>query len=208
VDCRSEFVSAGEIKPHDAITALITQSPEFGNFWMTPRTHHNTPKRFQGVVTAQKWQFPGSGASIRWKGPLILVTPRTVVDWHRAGFRLYWRCLSRAPRAGGRKRVVSFARDIGARPVRTAFRSPWQNGIAERWGGSCRRDLLDHVIVMNERHLRRLMAEYIRYYHEDRTHLGLAKDTPASRPIALRPAVGSKIQSFPRLGGLHHRYAA
>jgi putative transposase len=71
--------------------------------------------------------------------------------------------------------------------------------------GSCRRDLLDRVIVLNERHLKRLMAEYVRYYHEDRTHLGLAKDTPAGRPIAIRSAVGSKIQSFPRPGGLHHR---
>jgi len=67
--------------------------------------------------------------------------------------------------------------------------------------------LLDHVIVLNERHLKRLMAEYVRYYHEDRTHLGLAKDTPAGRLSADHPAVGSAIRSFPRLGGLHHRYA-
>lgn len=282
-----------------------------------------------------------------WKQPLILVTPRTVVAWHRAGFRLYWRWLSRVRRIGGRKRVseeiralilrmaaenptwgaprihgellklgfaiseptvsrwlrrpprspdmgrrwltflrnhreaiaamdfftvptltfgvlycffvighdrrkilrfnvtrnpealwivqqmreawpyapahrfllfdrdskfghevISFARDLGSRPVRTAFRSPWQNGVAERWVGSCRRDLLDHVIVLNERHLKRLMSQYVRYYHEDRTHLGLAKDTPAGRPTAACPTVGSKILSFPRLGGLHHRYAA
>ena len=103
--------------------------------------------------------------------------------------------------------VVSAVRAMGSQPMRTAFRSPWQNGVAERWVGSCRRDLLDRVIVLNERHLKRLMAEYVRYYHEDRTHLGLAKDTPAGRPIAIRSAVGSKIQSFPRLGGLHHRYA-
>jgi putative transposase len=103
--------------------------------------------------------------------------------------------------------VVSAAKALGSQPMRTTFRSPWQNGVAERWVGSCRRDLLDHVIVMNERHLKCLMAEYIRYYHEDRTHLGLAKDTPAGKPAALRFADGSKIQSFPRLGGLHHRYA-
>ena len=281
-----------------------------------------------------------------WKEPLILVTPRTVVGWHRAGFRLYWKWVSRARRVGGRRRVskevralifrmaaenptwgaprihgellklgfdlsettvsrwlrraprtpdpakrwltflrnhreaiaamdfftvptltfgvlycffvighdrrkilrfnvtrnpnalwivqqmreawpyapahrfllfdrdskfgadvVSAVRDMGSQPIRTAFRSPWQNGVAERWVGSCRRDLLDHVIVLNERHLKRLMAEYVRYYHEDRTHLGLAKDTPAGRPVAIRSAVGSRIQSFPRLGGLHHRYA-
>ncbi len=103
--------------------------------------------------------------------------------------------------------VISFARDLGSEPVRTAFHSPWQNGVAERWVGSCRRDLLAHVIVLNERHLKRLMSEYVRYYHEDQTHLGLAKDTPTGRPIATHPTARSKIQSFPRLGGLHHRYA-
>ena len=282
-----------------------------------------------------------------WKKPLVMVTPRTVVAWHRAGFRLYWRWLSRAKQVGGRKpvskelrglilrmamenptwgaprihgellklgldvseptvsrwlrrvprrpdpvqrwltflrnhreaiaamdfftiptltlgvlycffvighdrrrilrcgvtrnpttlwiaqqmreawpyvpahrfllfdrdtkfgsNVVSFAKEMGSQPIRTAFRSPWQNGVAERWVGSCRRDLLDHVIVLNERHLKRLLAEYVRYYHEDRTHLGLAKDTPAGRPALPRHAAGSKIRSFPRLGGLHHRYAA
>jgi transposase InsO family protein len=65
--------------------------------------------------------------------------------------------------------VVSTVKAIGSQPVRTAFRSPWQNGIAERWVGSVRRDLFDHMIVMNERHLRRLLKGYVRYYHEDRT---------------------------------------
>jgi putative transposase len=280
-----------------------------------------------------------------WKKSLVLVTPRTVVAWHRAGFRWYWRWLSRVRRAGGRKpisyqlrtlifrmatenptwgaprihgelrmlgfdiseptvsrwlrrvprnpdtarrwltflrnhreaiaamefftvptltfgvlycffvighdrrkilrfnvtrnptalwivqqmreawpyrsahrfllfdhdakfghEVLSSAKAMGSSPLRTTFRSPWQNGVAERWVGSCRRDLLDHVIVLHERHLKRLMAEYVRYYHEDRTHLGLAKDTPMGRPRAVRATVASKIQSLPRLGGLHHRY--
>jgi putative transposase len=104
--------------------------------------------------------------------------------------------------------VVSFAKGMGSEPVRTGFRRPWQNGVAEGWVATCRRGLLDHVIVLNERHLKRLVAEYVRYYHEDRTHLGLAKDTPTGRPIALRPRAGSTIRSLPRLGGLHHRYAA
>jgi hypothetical protein len=281
-----------------------------------------------------------------WTKPLVLVTPRTVVSWHRAGFRLYWTWVSRARQLGGRKRVskevralifrmvaenptwgaprihgellklgfdlsersvsrwvrrapqdpdlakrwltflrnhreaiaamdfftvptltfgvlycffvighdrrkilhfnvtrnpnafwvaqqlreawayqhshrfllfdrdskfgadvVSAARDMGSHPIRIDFRSPWQNGVAERWVGSCRRDLLDHVIVLNERHLKRLVAEYVRYYHDDRTHLGLTKDTPAGRPTAIRSGVESKIQSLPRLGGLHHRYS-
>ena len=67
--------------------------------------------------------------------------------------------------------------------------------------------VLDRVIILNERHLKRLMSSYLLYYHEDRTHLGLAKDTPASRPTEIRSARERKIQSFSRLGGLHNRYA-
>ena len=89
--------------------------------------------------------------------------------------------------------VVSAVRDMGSQPTRTAFRSPWQNGVAERWVGSCRRDLLNHVIILNERHLKRLMSSYLLYYHEDRTHLGLAKDTPAGRPTEIRGARGGQI---------------
>src|SRR5713101_8224531 len=66
-------------------------------------------------------------------------------------------------------------RSLKMSPVRTSFESPWQNGVAERWVESCRRDLLDHVIAVNERHLKRLLSEYVRYYHEDRTHLGRVK---------------------------------
>lgn len=101
--------------------------------------------------------------------------------------------------------VATAVEAIGLKAVRTSFRSPWQNGVAERWVGSCRRDLLDHVIALNERHLRRLLSEYVYYYHFDRTHLGLEKDTPSPRPTA-RPKRGSQVVSFPRLGGLHHRY--
>ncbi len=59
---------------------------------------------------------------------------------------------------------------LGIESVRTSYRSPWQNGVAERWAGSCRRELLNHVIVLNEKHLLKLLAEYVRYYNEDRTH--------------------------------------
>jgi transposase InsO family protein len=102
--------------------------------------------------------------------------------------------------------VIATVKAMGSQPIRTAFRSPWQNGIAERWVGSVRRDLLDHVIVLNERHLRRLLNEYVRYYHEDRTHLGLGKDTPGGRVAASPHSSGHKVISLPRLGGLHHRY--
>src|SRR5215470_13809630 len=61
--------------------------------------------------------------------------------------------------------IPAAVRSLRMRPVRTSFESPWQNGIAERWVGSCRRDLLDHVIAFNERHLKRLLCEYISYHH-------------------------------------------
>jgi transposase InsO family protein len=102
--------------------------------------------------------------------------------------------------------VVSSIQSFGITPKRTSYRSTWQNGVAERFVGNCRRDLLDHVIVLNERHLKRLMTEYVRYYHDDRTHLGLAKQTPVGRTAAKDTAVESKVVCMPRLGGLHNRY--
>src|SRR5580704_3456416 len=92
------------------------------------------------------------------------------------------------------------------RQSKLSFRSPWQNGVAERFVGSCRRDLLDHVIVLNERHLKRLMNDYIGYYHADRTHLGLEKQTPSGRSRPAGSRTNCKVIALPRLGGLHHRY--
>jgi hypothetical protein len=102
--------------------------------------------------------------------------------------------------------VVETMKVVGLKSVRTTFKSPWQIGIAERFVGSCRRDLLDHVIVLNERHLKRLVTEYVRYYHEDRTHLGLDKRTPAGRKSATGTTANAKVISMLRLGDLHHRY--
>lgn len=103
--------------------------------------------------------------------------------------------------------VVAVVRAMGAKPRRIAYRSPWQNPVAERWIGSCRRELLEHVIVFGPRHLVRLIRCYVSYYHEDRRHLGLGKDTPDGRPITPRPSCGGKVVALPRVGGLHHRYA-
>ena len=103
--------------------------------------------------------------------------------------------------------VVSNLKSLGIEPARTAWRSPSQNGIAERWIGSVRRELLDHVVVLNGRHLRRLLAEYIAYHHEDRTHLSLLKSTPGERPAEKRPDGAATVVALPRIGGLHHRYA-
>src|ERR1700678_1519558 len=99
--------------------------------------------------------------------------------------------------------VQAAIRSLRMKPVRTCFESLWQNGVAERWVESCRRDLLNHIIALNERHLKRLLSEYVRYYHEDRTHLGLGKGTPYGR---IRAVASGRIVSRERLGGLHHRY--
>ena len=69
--------------------------------------------------------------------------------------------------------------------------------------GSCRRELLDHVVALNERHLKRLLAEYVRYHHEDRTHLGLEEGTPNGR---IRSTASGRVLAQERVGGLHHRY--
>src|SRR6266446_5447884 len=99
--------------------------------------------------------------------------------------------------------VPGTLRSLNISPVRTSFESPWQNGVAERWIESCRQDLLDHIVAVNERHLKRLLSEYVRYHHEDRTHLGLGKGTPDYR---IRSTASGRVLSQDRLGGLHHRY--
>ena len=95
---------------------------------------------------------------------------------------------------------------IGLKPIRITPASPWQNGVLERWIGNCRRELLDHVLILNEAHLLRLANNYLAYYHNDRTHDGLEKDTPAPRPVAPKPTAAARLVSYPRVGGLHHRY--
>ena len=81
---------------------------------------------------------------------------------------------------------------------------PRQNGYVERVIGTIRRDCLDHVIVFNARHLRKVLDEYIAYYNESRTHLGIEKDCP--EPLAVENAGSGEITALPVLGGLHHRY--
>ena len=103
--------------------------------------------------------------------------------------------------------VITFLKATGLKPKRTSVQAPWQNGIAERWVGSCRREILDHVIALNEQHLRRLIRDYVNYHHDDRIHDSLEKDTPNRRPVEHRPSPRATVISNPRLGGLHHRYS-
>jgi transposase InsO family protein len=93
-------------------------------------------------------------------------------------------------------------RAMGIRDKPIAPASPWQNGFAERLIGSIRRECLDHIIVLGEAHLRRILKSYARYYNETRTHLALDKDAPLSRTVKR----AGRILCRPVLGGLHHEY--
>ena len=95
-------------------------------------------------------------------------------------------------------------KSMGIEEVLTAPRSPWQNAFVERVIGSIRRDCLDHVIVLNDRHLKGILTRYFGYYHRWRTHLSLGMDSPESRSVQ-PPALGTVVQ-FPEVGGLHHHY--
>lgn len=114
-------------------------------------------------------------------GPAILV---------RDNDRLYGRVFRDQIRALG----------LDDRPTQPA--SPWQNGHVERLIGSIRRECLDHVIIFNAAHLRRVLKDYAAYYNADRTHLALCKDSPLRRRVEGQ----GRIVSRPVLGGLHRRY--
>jgi transposase InsO family protein len=94
---------------------------------------------------------------------------------------------------------------LGIEEVVTAARSPWQNAYVERLIGTVRRECLDHVIVLDEVHLRRILARYFAYYNESRCHLSLDGDTPEPRRVYGKEL--GEVVEFPEVGGLHHRYA-
>jgi putative transposase len=101
-------------------------------------------------------------------------------------------------------RVRRRIRSLGIGEIVTAPASPWQNPFVERVIGSIRRELLDHVVILSERHLKRLLSNYLDYYRSWRTHQSLAGDTPDHRPV--RSASLRQVAEFPTLHGLHHYY--
>jgi transposase InsO family protein len=139
----------------------------------------------------------------------VAVTDHPTAAWRAQQLReaFPW---NEAPRYLVRDRDAAFsawtttATAIGIEELLTAPRSPWQNAYAERLIGSIRRECLDHIIIINERGLRRALAAYIEYYLKSRTHVALNKDAPVSRSVAA-PGDG-EIVAIPCLGGLHHRY--
>ena len=101
-------------------------------------------------------------------------------------------------------RFCSQAETLDIREVVIAPRSPWQNAYAERVIGSIRRECLDHVVVMGERHLLRILSKYVAYYNGTRTHLSRGKDAPEPRTV--QPPAQGRVVEVPRVGGLHHEY--
>lgn len=99
---------------------------------------------------------------------------------------------------------VARVHGMGVEETLTAPHSPWQNPYAERLIGSIRRECLDHVIVLNEEHLRRILRKYFAYYHVDRPHMSLESNSPTERQV--EPPQSGRIVALPRVGGLHHRY--
>jgi transposase InsO family protein len=93
---------------------------------------------------------------------------------------------------------------MGIEEVVIAPRSPWQSPYVERFIGSLRRECLGQVIVLNERHLRRIVSDYLTYYHQARPHLSLQRNAPVPREV--EPPVLGPVVGEPMVGGLHHRY--
>jgi hypothetical protein len=112
----------------------------------------------------------------RWKDALIIVTPETVVSWHRKGIGILFSHLPIFP--------SSYL------PIFT----------------SCRREMLDHVIILNQNHLYKLLEKYIDYYHHDRTQYNLGKDPPVIRPVQKKESDNDKVIALLRVSCLHHKY--
>jgi hypothetical protein len=103
--------------------------------------------------------------------------------------------------------VIAVIRRMRVEPKQITARSPWRIGVAERFASTARRDLLDHVIVLNAKHLQRFLACFASYDLSDRRHLSLKKDAPAMRAVESKPHPAAEIIALPRLGGLHQRYS-
>jgi Integrase core domain len=134
------------------------------------------------------------------------------IKWHRGGFRLYWRWKSKAPI--GRPQIDKEIRELirrmsrenplwGVPRIQSELRLLGFE-VVERLIGSIRRECLDHLIIIGEDHLRRILREYFDYYHHSRPHQSLGRNSPIPREI--EPPPRGKIVSIPQAGGLHHLY--
>ena len=168
-----------------AIVELTLRQQLAAHIQKRPRPRLSPMDRAFWVALSQLWP--------RSRDALLIVSPETVARWHRNGFRRYWRSISkpgpgRPPSGEPTHRhliydndavfspaVASAIKSFEVDPKRTAFRSPWQNGTAERVVGSARRELLDHVIVLNEDHPRWLLREYVDCDNAERAHTSIGE---------------------------------
>ena len=130
----------------------------------------------------------------------------SVIDWQKRRFKKHWTKISNQNKKPGRKRINKGIQYLCTKPKVTSYKSPWQNGIAERFILSARTDLLNQVIVFNEDHLRRLMREYVDYYNKDRCHLSLDRNSPLGREPQKKTSKSAKVISISKIGGIQHRY--
>lgn len=188
-----------------------------GPTWKTFLAMHRDTLAAMDFLTVPTWRFQ------RLHGLVILdharrhvrhvaVTAHPTLAWLKAQLRAAFPGDETGPtrllydRDALFQHLAEWLTSLGLKSHRIGYRCQWQNGAVERFNGTLRRELLDHVIVKDEVHLRRLLREFVAYYHQDRTHLGLGKDNPEPRPDQFPPGLHATVAGNPRVGGLHHRY--
>ncbi len=195
------------------IRELIREMSIANPLWGAPRTHgellklgirNRTDQRGEVYGQAERPAVPGSEdvppQSCRWHRGDGSV--RRTDDLISLALWLVPRYLIRDRDGAYGEVFIRRVRSMGIRDRPTSPRSPWQNACAERLIGSIRRECLDYVVVLGERHLRHVLLSYMNYYNETRTHLSLDKDAPLSRTVQR----AGRILRLPILGGLHHQY--
>lgn len=188
-----------------------------GPSWKTFLATHREALAAVDFMTVPTWRFERLHVLVildhaRRHVRHVAVTAHPTLEWLRAQLREAfpgdetWPTRLLHDRDALFQHLPALLAALGLKSHRIGYRCPWQNGAVERFNGTLRRELLNHVIVKDEAHLRRLLRDFVRYYHEDRTHLGLAKSTPDHRPSQPRPGPTATVVEAPRVGGLHHRY--
>jgi hypothetical protein len=197
-------------------TALIAENLFLRKQLAFYHEHQIRPRRLTNA--ARLWLVFWS-RFFAWRPALLVVKPATLIGWqigwHRGAFRLFWKWKSRPGRrhATFSSELNAAVASLGLEVIKTPIRTPQANGYCERLVGTIRRECLDFMIPLNERHLRRIVREWVSHYNRGRPHSSLGPGIPDSRsappPRAHRHCFeeAERVTSTPVLGGLHHEYA-